>query len=261
MTILPFSYFFFPNLGRQTNSVELSSNPPITNPMKKILLALAMVAELILGSQAHASLVQSNTQITGNQYAIAPTTNLLTQGQSTLGSLNSPNFSPWGASDLSKLNDNDVHGYALDLNDSSWTLYAAFDVSINTLGYNITEIDTISGWAWDYVDQKYNLSYSTVTAPGSYISLGTFTLNDTSGRTAKSLEIALTDSSGIIATNVAKLRFDFQKAGGLYNNPTAYTEIQAFGTPTTQAVPEPSTYALFGLGALALIIAYRRKVA
>jgi hypothetical protein len=229
--------------------------------MKKILLALAMVAELILGSQAHASLVQSNTQITGNQYAIAPTTNLLTQGQSTLGSLNSPNFSPWGASDLSKLNDNDVHGYALDLNDSSWTLYAAFDVSINTLGYNITEIDTISGWAWDYVDQKYNLSYSTVTAPGSYISLGTFTLNDTSGRTAKSLEIALTDSSGIIATNVAKLRFDFQKAGGLYNHPTAYTEIQAFGTPTTQAVPEPSTYALFGLGALALIIAYRRKVA
>jgi hypothetical protein len=30
---------------------------------------------------------------------------------------------------------------------------------------------------------------------------------------------------------------------------------------TGTAVPEPSTYALFGLGALALIIAYRRKVA
>ncbi|NBZ96919.1 MAG: PEP-CTERM sorting domain-containing protein [Proteobacteria bacterium] len=27
------------------------------------------------------------------------------------------------------------------------------------------------------------------------------------------------------------------------------------------AVPEPSTYALFGLGALALVVAYRRKVA
>ena len=27
------------------------------------------------------------------------------------------------------------------------------------------------------------------------------------------------------------------------------------------AIPEPSTYALFGLGALALVIAYRRKVA
>ena len=30
---------------------------------------------------------------------------------------------------------------------------------------------------------------------------------------------------------------------------------------TAQLVPEPSTYALFGLGALALVIAYRRKVA
>jgi hypothetical protein len=29
----------------------------------------------------------------------------------------------------------------------------------------------------------------------------------------------------------------------------------------TNSVPEPSTYALFGLGALALIVAYRRKVA
>jgi hypothetical protein len=32
-------------------------------------------------------------------------------------------------------------------------------------------------------------------------------------------------------------------------------------TDTTAAVPEPSTYTLFGIGALALIIAYRRKVA
>ena len=32
-------------------------------------------------------------------------------------------------------------------------------------------------------------------------------------------------------------------------------------TVTNQAAPEPSTYALFGIGALALIIAYRRKVA
>jgi hypothetical protein len=29
----------------------------------------------------------------------------------------------------------------------------------------------------------------------------------------------------------------------------------------TQSVPEPSTYALFGIGALVLLIAYRRKVA
>jgi hypothetical protein len=33
------------------------------------------------------------------------------------------------------------------------------------------------------------------------------------------------------------------------------------GQTAVQAVPEPSTYALFALGALALVVAYRRKVA
>jgi hypothetical protein len=31
--------------------------------------------------------------------------------------------------------------------------------------------------------------------------------------------------------------------------------------PESPLIPEPSTYALFGLGALALVIAYRRKTA
>jgi len=40
----------------------------------------------------------------------------------------------------------------------------------------------------------------------------------------------------------------------IYNNITA-SDLE------TGAVPEPSTYALFGLGALAIILAYRRKIA
>ena len=157
---------------------------------------------------------------------------------------------------MSNLNNNTVPDYAMDLDHSSWTLIAALNVSINTQGYNITEISTISGWAWDYVDQKYDLSYSTAANPNSYFSLGTFTLNDTSGKTAKSLKIALTDSTGTIASNVANLKFDFQKAGGTYNNQTAYTEIQAFGAPT--AIPEPSALALLGLGTVGLVARRRR---
>ena len=30
---------------------------------------------------------------------------------------------------------------------------------------------------------------------------------------------------------------------------------------SSSSIPEPSTYALFGIGALALVVAYRRKVA
>jgi hypothetical protein len=46
---------------------------------------------------------------------------------------------------------------------------------------------------------------------------------------------------------------------GYQNGGTAYREFQVVGA--ADAVPEPSTYALFGLGALALVVAYRRKVA
>jgi len=221
------------------------------------ILALATTGLSAVVSQTNASVIQTDTIITRNQAAIAPTTNLLTQGQSTLGSLSSTNFSPWGASALSNLNNNTVPDYAMDLDHSSWTLIAALNVSTNTQGYDITQIDTISGWAWDYVDQKYDLAYSTVADPNAYFSLGTFALNDTSGRTAKTLRIALTDSTGTIASNVANLKFDFQKSAGLYKNQTAYTEIQAFGSPT--AVPEPSAMALLGLGTVGFLARRRRN--
>ena len=46
----------------------------------------------------------------------------------------------------------------------------------------------------------------------------------------------------------------------MYYN-TTLSSSQVSQLYSIQSVPEPSTYALFGLGALALIIAYRRKVA
>jgi hypothetical protein len=41
----------------------------------------------------------------------------------------------------------------------------------------------------------------------------------------------------------------------------ANNDVLAVDNVSVTAVPEPSTYALFGLGALALVVAYRRKVA
>jgi hypothetical protein len=45
---------------------------------------------------------------------------------------------------------------------------------------------------------------------------------------------------------------------GVWNRTLSSTEVA--NLYAAQSVPEPSTYALFGLGALALVVAYRRKV-
>jgi hypothetical protein len=49
--------------------------------------------------------------------------------------------------------------------------------------------------------------------------------------------------------------------GYMYNVTLWSTALSSSEIANLAAVPEPSTYALFGLGALALVIAYRRKVA
>ena len=43
--------------------------------------------------------------------------------------------------------------------------------------------------------------------------------------------------------------------------PYSVRDNLGFRVASVDVIPEPSTYALFGLGALALVIAYRRKAA
>jgi hypothetical protein len=49
----------------------------------------------------------------------------------------------------------------------------------------------------------------------------------------------------------------FVYTGALTGN--TISQLATAGNPGALAIPEPSTYALFGLGALALIVAYRRR--
>ena len=55
--------------------------------------------------------------------------------------------------------------------------------------------------------------------------------------------------------------YDHRVNGGSFTQDDSIYASVGIPGQSTAAVPEPSTYALFGLGALALIIAYRRKVA
>lgn len=186
---------------------------------------------------------------------------LVNAGQPTLAGVTHVGYAPYNngaeTSRIEALNDGLIGADsvlsdgAFDL-DGTWTSIFTLDTSVNTEGYDVTAIRTISGWLGPRTDQKYELFYSTVEAPLVFISLGIFSyLPGADG----SAIIELTDLSGVIATGVKSLRFDFMTPSS--SDETVYREIDIVGHPT--GVPEPTSLALFGLGMLSSLVLRRRR--
>ena len=118
------------------------------------------------------------------------------------------------------------------------------DITVNTAGYDLTGIDTYAGWRDGGRDnQRYTVSYATVVAPLTFISIAT--VFDEPVNTPQN-RIQITD---IGATGVGAIRFDFSV--GQENSGVGYKELDVFGTVTP--IPEPSTALLGGLGLLAIM--------
>jgi hypothetical protein len=114
-----------------------------------------------------------------------------------------------------------------------------YSLPSSVAGYDLTNITVYGGWADNGRDQQaYTVYYSTVTAPADFISLGIVNYNPTIGGNIQSAtRVTLTSSVGLLATNVAAVKFDFTSPPS-ENSYCGYAGIEVFGTASIPpAVP------------------------
>jgi len=104
-------------------------------------------------------------------------------------------------------------------------------------GYTLTNITVYGGWKDNGRDQQaYTVYYSKVTAPATFISLGSVNYNPANSSSVQSATRAtLTPANGVLATNVAAVKFDFTTPSP-ENNYCGYAEILLSGVPSSQPV-------------------------
>jgi lysophospholipase L1-like esterase len=122
-----------------------------------------------------------------------------------------------------------------------------FNTTVNTAGYNIAGITTYAGHSENgsaLANQKYNLEYRQV-GSANFTSLGLVShtpYDNANTDLAAATRIAITDSTGTIATGVDAIRITYLSHGFTNGNPsvdgTLYKEVDVFGTAAT--VPAPA---------------------
>jgi hypothetical protein len=106
-------------------------------------------------------------------------------------------------------------------------------------GISITNITVFGGWQDAGRDQqKYQVLYSTVQAPNSFAPLLTVDYNPTDpGNKPSVSRTTLVPVNGVLAQNVAALRFNWNLSPGPENGWEGYSEILVGGTPSLGFVP------------------------
>ena len=108
-------------------------------------------------------------------------------------------------------------------------------------GYTLTNITVYGGWKDNGRDQQaYTVYYSKVAAPATFISLGAVNYNPANLANVQSAtRAALMPANGILATNVAAVKFDFTTPTS-ENGYVGYSEIALFGMPTPVVATNPT---------------------
>jgi len=107
-----------------------------------------------------------------------------------------------------------------------------YTLAVSANGYNLTNITVYGGWGDAGRDQQaYTIYYSKKTAPATFIQLSSVNYNPANASSVQSATRAtLTAVDGVLATNVAAVKFDFTTPAGK-NGYEGYSEIDLYGVP------------------------------
>lgn len=128
-----------------------------------------------------------------------------------------------------------------------------YTLAPSVLGYNISQINTFTGWRdAGRFQQDYSVSFAYTTAPAQYLNAINVAAHPAGANDAK---VSLFNANGsALAKGVAGVRFTFNN---VQNGYVGYRELDVLGSA---AVPEPGSMLLFGLGAVALVGVRRRRL-
>ena len=116
---------------------------------------------------------------------------------------------------------------------------ATYTLVGSSTGYDVSKITVYGGWSDGGRDaQSYTISYSTISAPATFIQLRNLSSNPSLPGSVQSVQrVTFTSSTaGPLAANVAAVKFDFTTPVP-ENGWTGYGEIGVFGTPSASSTP------------------------
>ncbi len=212
---------------------------------------LACIVLIVTAGMGRGDIIQTNAASRSETAFVAATFDLINSGASSLSSAAHAGFAAFsygGSRPTSADNLNDgrsglpyfgsghpaLSTVSYD-SDGRWTSTYRLDTSVNTRGYDISAIRTMSGWSGVARNQQFELSFATVASPETFTSYGSYSYLPGGFGAAR---ITLTDSAGAIATNVSAVRFSVQQAGG---SRTVYREFDVFGAPAGSGRPSAFT--------------------
>jgi len=193
---------------------------------------LVCVAPLLACASASGSVLNFNESNTTNVWPLTPGTNVLSGASVAPGS---PNTHEGSSGSWATLTDGILgvpgNNAAVVTPNNNDTVTYTLDLTGHSAGYDITSFDSYATWGDSGRDnQDFTIQYSTVTDPGTFITIAVVSNHDAS--TDKSTHTNLTDTTGVLASGAANVKIIFGSPNSQENNYVGYSEFKLLGTPT-----------------------------